>query len=118
SAPSRMAGGNFASDVIWRGAHPIGDGLHGRIDDVEASLPIPFTQSMRVVNMRTAGPAPQTKQGQLAASRWQESRNSARLPRFHDDQEVAGSEFEIRSIAGVVANEFDLPASGNSARAR
>src|SRR5260370_35592058 len=105
SAPSRMAGGNFASDVIWRvPTHPIGDGLHGRIDDVEASLPIRFTQSMRVVNMRTARPAPQTKQGQLAASRWQEPRNSPRLPRFHDDQEVAGLDVEIRRIAGRVPN--------------
>src|SRR5258708_5282590 len=105
SAPSRMAGGNFASDVIWRvRTHPIGDGLHGRIDDVEASLPICLTQSMRVVNMRTGRSAPQTKQGQLAASRSQESRNSSRLPRFHDDQQVTGLEFEIRRIAGAVPN--------------
>src|ERR1700720_4531587 len=105
SAPSRMAGGNFASYVIWRvRMHPIGDGPHGRIDDVEAALPIRFTQSVRVVNMRTGRPAPQAEQGQLAASRWQESRNSPCLPRFHDDQQVAGLEFEIRSIAGAVPN--------------
>src|SRR5437879_887608 len=100
SAPSRMAGGNFASDVIWRvRTHPIGDGLHGRINDVEASLPIRFTQPMRVVNMRTGGPAPQAEQGQLAISRWQKSRNSPRLPRFHYDQQITGLQLEIRSIA-------------------
>src|SRR5260370_22309345 len=99
SAPSRMAGGNFASDVIWRvRTHPIGDGLHGRIDDVEASLPIRFTQSMRVVNMRTARPAPQTKQRQLAASRWQEPPNSPRRPRFHVDPVGTGLVFEIPRI--------------------
>jgi hypothetical protein len=51
--------------------------------------------------MRTGRPAPQAEQGQLAASGWQESRNSSRLPRFHDDQQVAHLEFEIRSISGI-----------------
>ena len=60
--PSRMPGGKFASDVIWRvRAHPIGNSLHGRSDDVEASPPIGFTQSMRIVNMRTSRPAPQAE---------------------------------------------------------
>jgi hypothetical protein len=35
--------------------------LDGRIDDVEAPLPIRFTQCMRVVNMRTGRPAPQAE---------------------------------------------------------
>jgi hypothetical protein len=68
--------------------------------------------------MRTGRPAPQAEQGQLAISRWQESRNSPRLPRFHYDQQITGLQLEIRSIASAVPNQLDAPAGGNSAGAR
>src|SRR5262250_3818308 len=67
SAPNRIAGGSVALLLMQQApTHFLGNGQHRRIDDIEALFPIPFTQSVRVVNVRAPGPAPETEQGQLA----------------------------------------------------
>jgi len=46
------------------------------------------------------------------------SREPARLPRFHDDQQVASLKFEICSIAGAMPDQLEIPTGGNPARGR
>ena len=118
SAPSRIAGGYVVLSLIRRArTRPLSDCPHSGIDDVEALLPIGFAQTVRVMNVRPTGPAPQAKQSYLAGHHRQTSQQRACLPWLHDYQQVPAKKFEILGGAGAMLREFDRSAGSSTERA-